>query len=120
MPFIVNKWKGGFLTNFPEIKKKLKELQYLTAFIHKDNFQNLIKKEQVTIQKRRDKLHGIYEGVISCDRPPEVLFIIGLEREKTAVKEAKKLGIPVIAVCNTNCNPHLVDYVLPGRYSCRS
>jgi small subunit ribosomal protein S2 len=68
----------------------------------------------VTIQKRRAKLQSIYEGVISCQRPPEVLFIIGLEHEKTAVKEAKKLGIPVIAVCNTNCNPHLVDYVLPG------
>lgn len=114
MPFIVNKWKGGFLTNFSEIKKKLKELQGLTLFLQKDNFSNLIKKEQVTIQKRKDKLYNIYEGVINLRQRPDALFIIGLAEEKTALKEAKKLGLPVIGVCNTNCNPRSVDYVLPG------
>lgn len=114
MPYIVNKWKGGFLTNFTEIRKKLKELQGLTAFIQKDNFRNLIKKEQVAIQKRREKLYNLYEGVINCNRQPDALFIIGLGFEKTAWKEAKKLALPIIAVCNTNCNPRSVDYVLPG------
>ncbi|CAG8467265.1 387_t:CDS:2 [Gigaspora margarita] len=104
----------GFLTNFGEIEKKLYELKKLTAFMQKDSFQNLAKKEQVKIQKRRDKLYSIYEGVATCNQRPDALFIIGLEQEKTALKEAKKCGIPVIAVCNTNCNPKLVDYVLPG------
>jgi len=114
MPYIVNKWKGGFLTNFREIGKKLKELQGINNFIQKDSFKNLIKKEQVLCGKRRAKLQGIYEGVLNLTRPPEALFIIGLNREETAFKEAKKKGIPVLAVCNSNCNPRLVDYVIPG------
>ena len=114
MPYILNKWKGGFLTNFREIGKKLKELQGLNSFIQKDGFKNLIKKEQVNCEKRRTKLQNIYEGVVDLKRPPKALFIIGLNKEKTAFREAKKKGIPVLAVCNSNCNPRLVDYVLPG------
>lgn len=114
MPYIANKWKGGFLTNFFEIKKKLKELHGLNNFLARDNFKNLLKKEQVSIEKRRNKLQNIYEGVINLYRQPDALFIIGLNKEKTAFKEAKKIGIPVIAVCNTNCNPRWVDYVIPG------
>jgi len=114
MPYIVNKWKGGFLTNFSEMKKKLRELHGLNSFLAKDNFKHLVKKEQVSLEKRRNKLQSIYEGVINLYRQPDALFIIGLNKEKTAFKEAKKVGIPVIAVCNTNCNPALVDYVIPG------
>src|SRR4051812_20725624 len=114
MPYIVNKWKGGFLTNFTEMKKKLKELYGLNNFLERDTFKNLIKKERASLEKRRNKLHNIYEGVINLYRQPDALFIIGLNKEKTAFKEAKKVGIPVIAVCNTNCNPQLVDYVIPG------
>jgi small subunit ribosomal protein S2 len=80
----------------------------------KDNFNNLAKKEQVSLEKRRNKLQGIYEGVANLYHQPDALFVIGLNKEKTAFKEAKKSGIPVIAVCNTNCNPRLVDYVIPG------
>jgi small subunit ribosomal protein S2 len=116
MPYIVNKWKGGFLTNFPEMKKKLKELHGLNNFLARDNFKNLVKKEQVILEKRRNKLQSIYEGMADSHWQPDalVLFIIGLNKEKTAFKEAKKAGTPVIAVCNTNCNPKLVDYVIPG------
>jgi len=96
------------------MKKKLKELHGLNSFLARDNFKNLVKKEQVNLEKRRNKLQGIYEGVINLYRQPDALFIIGLNKEKTAVKEAKKVRMPVIAVCNTNCNPRLVDYVIPG------
>ena len=74
----------------------------------------MIKKEQVLLKKRRDKLNSIYEGVINLQRKPSTLFIIGLDKEKTAFREAKKTGTPVIAICNTNCDPRLVDYVIPG------
>lgn len=114
MPYIVNKWKGGFLTNFQEIGRKLKELQKLDYFIKKDSFQSLIKKEQTSLEKRRNKLQSIYEGVVNLKRKPDALFIIGLKKEKTAFREAKKSGVPVIAVCNSNCNPKEVDYVIPG------
>jgi len=102
------------LTNFPEIKKKVKELLNLNNFLAKDSFKNLVKKEQVSLEKRRNKLQNIYEGVVNSYQKPDALFIIGLNKEKTAFKEAKKMGVPVIAVCNTNCNPCLVDYVIPG------
>ncbi|CAG8643834.1 4089_t:CDS:2, partial [Ambispora leptoticha] len=114
MPYIVNKWKGGFLTNFPEIKKKMRELLNLNSFLIKDNFKNLVKKEQASLEKRRNKLQGIYEGVVNLYQKPDALFIVGLNKEKTAFKEAKKMGVAVIAVCNTNCNPRSVDYVIPG------
>jgi small subunit ribosomal protein S2 len=102
------------LTNFREIGRKLKELQSLNNFIQKDSFKNLIKKEQASIEKRRNKLLGIYEGVVNIKKQPDALFIIGMNKEKTAFKEAKKLEMPVIAVCNTNCNPKFVDFVIPG------
>jgi len=89
-------------------------LQGLNGFLQKSTFKNLIKKEQVLLEKRRDKLNSIYEGVINLQRKPSALFIIGLDKEKTAFREAKKTGTPVIAVCNTNCDPRLVDYVIPG------
>jgi small subunit ribosomal protein S2 len=114
MPYIVNKWKGGFLTNFEVIKVKLRELQGLNNFFQKDTFKNLIKKEQATLEKKRNKLQNIYEGEINLRKRPGALFIIGLNKEKTALREAKKIGIPIIAVCNTNCDPRLVDYVIPG------
>lgn len=116
MPYIVNKWKGGFLTNFLEIRKKLKELYGVNKFLESNNFKNLLKKEQISLKKRRNKLKNLYEGVAESDWQPKdlALFIIGLNKEKTAFKEAKKAGVPVIAVCNTNCNPHGVDFVIPG------
>jgi len=114
MPYIVNKWKGGFLTNFEIIKTKLKELQGLNNFFQKDNFKNSLKKERVILEKKRDKLQSIYEGVINLWKRPEYLFIIGLKKEKTAFNEAKKTGIGVISVCSTNCDPRLINYVIPG------
>ncbi|CAI2193907.1 6007_t:CDS:2, partial [Funneliformis geosporum] len=95
-------------------KKKVRELLNLNNFLAKSNFKNLAKKEQVSLEKRRNKLQSIYEGVTNLYQKPDALFIIGLNKEKTAFKEAKKVGIPVIAVCNTNCNPNSVDYVIPG------
>ncbi|CAI2167584.1 8022_t:CDS:2 [Funneliformis geosporum] len=94
--------------------KCVKELLNLNNFLAKGNFKNLAKKEQISLEKRRNKLQGIYEGVTNLYQKPDALFIIGLNKEKTAFKEAKKVGIPVIAVCNTNCNPNSVDYVIPG------
>ncbi|CAG8708007.1 28135_t:CDS:2 [Racocetra persica] len=95
----------GFLTNFGEIKKKLRELQSLNTFIHKDSFKSLIKKEQVKYEKRRAELQSIYEGVVNLRDKPDVLFIIGLNKEKTACLEAKKAKIPVIAFSGGCCHP---------------
>jgi small subunit ribosomal protein S2 len=96
------------------MKKKIKELYGLNSFLSKSGFNDLAKKDQVSLEKRRDKLQNIYEGVANLNHQPDVLFIIGLNKEKTAFKEAKKNNVPVIAVCNSNCNPVLVNYVIPG------
>lgn len=113
MPYI-NKWKGGTLTNFEIIRKKLQELQSLNIFIQKQSFNKLAKKKQNELQKKKNKLQNIYEGITSLWKMPGALFIIGLNKEKTAFKEAKKIGVPVISVCNTNCDPKLVDLIMPG------
>ncbi|RHZ35273.1 30S ribosomal protein S2 [endosymbiont GvMRE of Glomus versiforme] len=116
MPYIANKWKGGFLTNFEEIKKKLKKLWWLNNFIESPDFENLAKKEQLNYKKNKAKLQSVYEGVIKLKEKPDVVFILGLSKEKVALKECKKMGIPVIAICNSNCNPKPFEhiYVIPG------
>ncbi|MCE8158977.1 MAG: 30S ribosomal protein S2 [Candidatus Moeniiplasma glomeromycotorum] len=116
MPYLVNKWKGGFLTNFEQIKKKIDWLRKLKRYVGSENFQKLTAKKKVELEKARNKLNRIYEGVLDLSATPEVLFIIGLQKERTALREAKNdnIAIPVIAVCNTDCNPKWVDYVLPG------
>lgn len=116
MPYLVRKWKGGILTNFEQIKKKTEGLRRINKFVRSENFQNLTTKKKVEIEKKRNKLNQIYEGVINLSTTPDALFIVGLQKEKVALREAKNenITIPVIAVCNTDCNPKWVDYVLPG------
>ncbi|CAG8843521.1 7832_t:CDS:1, partial [Racocetra persica] len=104
----------GFLTNFGETEKRLRELQKLNFFVKKDIFKSLTKKEQAKYEERRAELQSIYEGVSNLRGKPDVLFIIGLNKEKTAYSEAIKTKTPVIAVCNSNCDPKLVDYVILG------
>ena len=116
MPFLINKWKGGFLTNFSIIRKKIKELKKLILMTQSKEFDNYNKKEQILLKKKKEKLFKIYEGVINFEQSPELLalFIVGLEKEKNALKEAKIMKIPVIAICNTNCDPRFIDYIIPG------
>jgi small subunit ribosomal protein S2 len=82
--------------------------------MQKEEFANLIKKDQVMLQRNRDKLQNIYEGVMGLKKMPDALFIIGVNKERTAIREARKMGIPIIGLCNTSSNPKLVDYVIPG------
>lgn len=115
MPYI-NNWKGGFFTNFREIKGKLKELQILENIINKPNFSQTQKKRknQLFLIRKRDKLKKSYEGVSGLKKLPEVIFIAGLSKENIAYSESLKTKVPIIAICNSNCDPRLVDYVIPG------
>ena len=125
-PYLVHHWLGGFLTNFHTIQKSIKHLKNLLAFQQSEKIATLSKREQVELEKKINKLKKIYEGVLDLPkdgwfdyfqgekRPNVLLFIIGLKKEKTAVKEAKKLDIPIMAICNTSADPDLVDYVIPG------
>jgi len=116
MPYIVNKWQAGFLTNFEIIKFKLRELNKLINVFQKEDRNHLLftKKQKMILEKRKKKLLDIYEGVIDLKKIPDILFIIGLNDQKNALQEAKKMNIPIIAVCNTNCNSKMIDYIIPG------
>lgn len=114
MPFLTRKWPGGFLTNFKISSREIGKLQHLNSLIESDQFKFFAKKEQVNIEKRRNKLRDYYEGVVNLKGIPHALFIMGLKSESTAIKEAKILNIPIISICDTDTNPGIVDYLIPG------
>jgi small subunit ribosomal protein S2 len=113
MPYVSQRWLGGMLTNFKTIRqsiKRLKELEEITA----GGGSEFTKKELLTLSRERDKLQRALGGIKEMDALPDAVFIIDVGHEEIAVKEAKKLGIPVVAVVDTNCSPDGIDYPIPG------
>ena len=105
---------GGTLTNFETLKKSIARLKELEAMKENGIFQVLSKKEQSQKEKERIKLEKSLEGLKQMNKLPEVMFIIDPVEEATALAEARKLNIPVVAVCDTNCDPDLIDHPIPG------
>ncbi len=115
MPYVTERWLGGMLTNFSTMRKSLKKLQYLDKVLKDEStVKNIAKRERLTISRERDKLEKLLGGVSELTRLPAALFVVDVKREHIAISEATRLGIPVIAICDTNSNPDLVDYVIPG------
>jgi len=113
-PFMTQRWLGGTLTNFATVKKSVARLKELEAAETDGTFQKLVKHEVLTLRRERDKLQASLGGIKEMNRLPDALFVIDVGHEDIAIKEAKKLGIPVIAVVDTNYDPELVDYAIPG------
>ena len=113
-PFMTQRWLGGTLTNFATVKKSVSRLKELEAAETDGTFQKLVKHEVMTLRRERDKLEASLGGIKDMNRLPDALFVIDIGHEDIAIKEAKTLGIPVIAVVDTNYNPELVDYAIPG------
>jgi small subunit ribosomal protein S2 len=113
-PFMTQRWLGGTLTNFATVKKSVARLKELEAAETDGTFQKLVKHEVLTLRRERDKLEASLGGIKDMNRLPDALFVIDVGHEDIAIKEAKKLGIPVIAVVDTNYDPELVDYAIPG------
>jgi small subunit ribosomal protein S2 len=113
-PFMTQRWLGGTLTNFATVKKSVARLKELEAAETDGTFQKLVKHEVLTMRRERDKLEASLGGIKEMNRLPDALFVIDVGHEDIAIKEAKKLGIPVIAVVDTNYDPELVDYAIPG------
>jgi len=111
--FVSDRWLGGTLTNFETLKKSIARLRELEAMKENGIFNVLSKKEQSQKEKERIKLEKSLEGLKTMDKIPDVMFIIDPVEEATALAEARKLNIPV-AVCDTNCDPDLIDYPVPG------
>jgi small subunit ribosomal protein S2 len=114
MPYVDRRWLGGMLTNFRTVKQSIKRLKDLEALEADGSFERMSKKEALTYRRELDKLQRGLEGIKDMEGLPDALFVIDVGHEKIAVAEANKLGIPVVAVVDTNCNPDGIDYVIPG------
>jgi small subunit ribosomal protein S2 len=114
MPSVTTRWLGGMLTNFQTIHARLKRLKELREMERSGAFEFLPKKEVLRLRHEKEKLDRNLSGLQDMERLPDAVFVIDTKREHIAVKEARKLGIPVIAIVDTNCDPDEVDYVIPG------
>ena len=114
MPYMAMRWLGGTLTNFRTVKASVSRLKELEAAETDGTFEKMVKHEVLGLRREREKLLASLGGIKEMNRLPDALFVIDIGHENIAVQEAKKLGIPVIAVVDTNYDPTLVDYPIPG------
>ena len=114
MPFVNARWLGGMLTNFGTIKKRIRRLAQLKEMEANGTFALLPKKEVIKLNLEIEKLEKFMGGITEMKKQPAALFIVDPRKERIAVAEAHKLGIPIVAIVDTNCDPDEVDYVIPG------
>jgi small subunit ribosomal protein S2 len=115
MPYVTDRWLGGMLTNFATVRKSIKKMSSIDKML-KDEviIKTLAKRERLMMTREEEKLKRVLGGITELTRLPAALFVVDVKREHIAVSEAKKLGIPVFAMCDTNSNPDLVDYPIPA------
>jgi small subunit ribosomal protein S2 len=114
MYYVTNRWLGGTLTNFRTMKLGLDRLRALERMREDGTYEQLLKKETVQLDKERARLEKYIGGMKGMSAVPQALFIIDTAQETIAVREARKLGIPIVAIADTNCDPDLIDWVIPG------
>jgi small subunit ribosomal protein S2 len=114
MPFVTERWLGGMLTNFNTVRKSVKKMQSIEKMLGDGSFDNITKKERLTLSRDRDKMDKVLGGIAQLGRVPAALFIIDIGHEHIALAEAKRLGIATFGVVDTNCDPNKVDFAVPG------
>ena len=114
MYYVNERWLGGMMTNFQTIQKRVKRLKELEAMEEDGTFEVLTKKEVLALRHEMEKLQKFLGGIKKMNKLPGALFIVDPRKERIAVAEAKKLGIPIVAIVDTNCDPDEIDYVIPG------
>jgi small subunit ribosomal protein S2 len=112
--FVNQRWLGGLLTNFQTVQKSIKRLKDLESMQTDGRYEKLTKKERIKLDRERESLNKNLSGIKSMTRLPDAIFIIDVKKEEIAVAEANRLGIPIVAVVDTNCSPEGIDYVIPG------
>jgi len=112
--YVNQRWLGGLLTNFQTVQKSIKRLKDLEAMQTDGRYEKLTKKERIKLDREREGLNKNLSGIKSMSRLPDMVFIIDVRKEEIAVAEANRLGIPIVAVVDTNCSPEGIDYVIPG------
>ncbi len=114
MPYVNQRWLGGMLTNFTTVTGRVKRMVELRAMQRAGDFDNMPKREALRHARELEKLDRNLSGIANLDRVPDAIFVIDTKKEHIAVTESRKLGLPVVAVVDTNCDPDLIDYVIPG------
>jgi small subunit ribosomal protein S2 len=111
--FVTNRWLGGTLTNFVTLRTSIERLKEIEARLGDEN-SPLTKKEKLRLEREREKMVKNLDGIRDMEELPDALFVVDPKKESIAVAEANKLGIPVIGIVDTNCDPELIDYIIPG------
>lgn len=114
MPYVTERWPGGMLTNFPTIRKAVKKMTTIDRMLTDGTFANLSKREKLQITRQRAKLEKNLGSIVDLSRLPAALFVVDVQKEYIAVREAKKLNIPVFAMVDTCCDPSPIDFVIPA------
>ena len=114
MPYVIERWPGGMLTNFPTIRKAVKKMTAIDKMTKDGTFDNLSKREKLQISRQRAKLEKTLGSIADLNRLPSALFVVDVLKEHIAVAEANRLGIPVFAIVDTNSDPNNVDFVIPA------
>ena len=114
MPYTTERWLGGMLTNFATVRKSLKKMTSIDKLMKDEAYLNLAKKERLMITREREKLERILGGIAELTRLPAALFVVDAKKEHIAIKEAKKLNIPVFAIVDTNSDPTVADFPIPA------
>ena len=114
MPYVIERWPGGMLTNFPTIRKAVKKIANIDKLMNDGTFSNLSKRELLQITRQRAKLEKNLGSIADLTRLPSALFVVDVMKENIAVKEANRLGIPVFAIVDTNSDPKNIDYIIPA------
>ena len=114
MPYLVERWIGGLLTNFPEVKKRLRKYEELKELFKSGEAERYTKKEQLVLKKKMEKMEKYLEGLVGIEKMPDALYVASVHAEKTAITEASRTGTEIVGVCDTNCNPSKVDYLIPA------
>uniref|UniRef100_UPI003AF5B17F 30S ribosomal protein S2 n=1 Tax=Alistipes sp. TaxID=1872444 RepID=UPI003AF5B17F len=114
MPYVTERWPGGMLTNFPTIRKAVKKMATIDKFTADGTYNNFSKREKLQISRQRAKLEKNLGSIADLTRLPAAIFVVDIQKEANAVKEAKRLNIPVFAMVDTCCDPTDIDYVIPA------
>jgi small subunit ribosomal protein S2 len=114
MPFVSHRWLGGMLTNFKTIKQSVRRLEVLKGMVEDGSIDKLTKKEVLGLKREQEKLERSLGGIKDMRHLPDAIFVIDVGHEKIAIHEARKLGIPVVAIVDTNCSPNDIDFIVPG------
>lgn len=114
MPYVTERWLGGMLTNFVTIRKSIKRYNNILKMETDGTLENYQKKEKLILSREKEKLEKVLGGILEMNKLPGAIYLVDVKKEHIAVEEARKLGIPIYAIVDTNCDPELIDYPIPA------